>query len=98
MKAIEYVTCNVCGYSYAGKIPPGGDGSVLMPRKHMKKVPGLSFYQRQKRGVGYCEGSFQIAKEYQEQVLLISNRELTQDEIDYAKTIVLPPDADKESE
>jgi len=61
---VERVTCSVCGYQYADKIPPGGDGTVLMPRKHKKYGFGLSYYDRQK--AGDCPGSFQLAREYQE--------------------------------
>ena len=61
---MEYVTCAVCGYRYAGKIPPGGDGTALMPRKHKIHGFGLSYYDRIKSAD--CPGSFQLAREYQE--------------------------------
>jgi hypothetical protein len=66
MENTEYVTYSVCGYRYQGKISPGGDGSVLMPRKHRERVPEYSFYQLQKMNVDYCPGSFLPAKEYRE--------------------------------
>ena len=66
MRKIEYVTCAVCGYRYAGKIPPGGDGSVMMPRKHKSRIHGLSFYEMQKIGTADCQGSFELAREYQD--------------------------------
>lgn len=69
MSETEYVTCAVCGYRYAGKIPSGGDGTGLVPRKHKKRVPGYSFYQLQKVGAEDCPGSFMMAKEYQEKVV-----------------------------
>lgn len=66
MSETEYVTCAVCGHRYAGKIPPGGDGSALMPRRHKKIMLGLFFYQMRKIGVEDCPGSFMLAKEYQD--------------------------------
>jgi hypothetical protein len=32
----EYVRCRVCNRVVIGKVPPGGDGSVLLPRKHKR--------------------------------------------------------------
>ena len=66
MSETEYVTCAMCGHRYAGKIPTGGDGSALSPRKHKKRMPGFSFHQRQLIGREYCPGSFVLDKEYQD--------------------------------
>jgi len=64
---MEYVTCAVCGYRYAGKIPPGGDGTALMPRKHKKHSYGLGYWRGKPVNgkADDCPGSFQLAREYQ---------------------------------
>lgn len=48
--------CAVCGRIYKAKIPKGGDGSVLWPRKHYRNL-GLSCLERQ-HDDSYCLGSF----------------------------------------
>jgi hypothetical protein len=35
----EYVTCSVCGRTFKGFTPKGGDGSVLFPRTHWTTIP-----------------------------------------------------------
>jgi hypothetical protein len=53
MKTKERVTCSICCRKYSGKIPKGGDGSVLFPRKHNLWKCKIT-----------CEGSLQEALEY----------------------------------
>ena len=56
------VYCSVCELDYVGKIPKGGDGSVLFPRKHYRKLKEFS-----EKGIRYtgekevCLGSFREA-------------------------------------
>lgn len=56
----EYVTCNVCEKYIAGKVPKGGDGSVLFPRRHAPLYPSVSG-----QTPAVCSGSFQPAREYE---------------------------------
>jgi len=67
---INYVTCVYCGKRYQGKIPKGGDGSVLFPRKHkvflhnpVSVGGGISV---DKGKFVTCPGSYQEAKEYKD--------------------------------
>lgn len=66
----EIVTCSHCGREYVGKVPKGGDGSVLFPRKHRLSPGSAERYTSAFRSVkGYdwtCPGSYKLAKEYQE--------------------------------
>ncbi len=39
---VEYVTCSICGKKYSGRVPRGGDGSALFPRKHYTHIPVIS--------------------------------------------------------
>jgi len=61
----KYVTCAVCKRRILGKIPFGGDGSILFPRKHHRRetwsAAGISIVQKDE----VCEGSNQPAKEYE---------------------------------
>jgi len=58
------VRCSVCGRVYKSKIPKGGDGSIVFPRKHYRNI-GLS---RQERTLddAYCSGSYTEGKEIEE--------------------------------
>jgi len=63
----DYVTCSVCGKRYKGRIPRGGDGTVLYPRRHRIKIfytTNLGLSPRRPR-YERCEGSFRAAVEYQ---------------------------------
>lgn len=56
---MERVICSVCKMRYKGKIPKGGDGSVVFPRKHYRKIPlvgpfGILPWTDKER----CPGSF----------------------------------------
>lgn len=55
----ELVRCAVCGKVVAGKVPAGGDGSVLFPYKHysvreIKYIKGIKVLTVQE----VCEGSY----------------------------------------
>ena len=59
----EYVTCVVCKRRFIGKIPKGGDGSALVPRKHYQYIPitnnlGITLLPNTKI---VCNGSYRIA-------------------------------------
>lgn len=62
----EYVRCSMCGRKFVGKIPRGGDGSVLFPRKHWIVVTspplfletGIEKYSIKE----VCMGSFQAGE------------------------------------
>jgi hypothetical protein len=61
----EVVTCSVCGKKYAGKVPKGGDGSVLYPRRHKRFVPNPEGYGLNQHSYHreICDGSFKICWE-----------------------------------
>lgn len=62
----ERVTCKVCQNRYVGRVPKGGDGSVLFPRKHNMSIPvtnNLGITDLPERKV-VCPGSYEVAKEY----------------------------------
>jgi len=50
------VKCAICGRIYKAKIPKGGDGTVLWPRKHYANI-GLTKLERIQDD-SYCLGSF----------------------------------------
>ena len=68
------VTCSVCGKRYTGKIPKGGDGSILFPRKH-----NIIYIEKAKNGFGQgwfgwteinmcvCDGSYREGIEESEE-------------------------------
>jgi hypothetical protein len=61
----QRVTCAVCGKRYAGKVPKGGDGSALFPRRHKILVPdskpkGLALHSYHYE---ICSGSFRACRE-----------------------------------
>lgn len=64
----EYVICSICGNRYVGKVPKGGDGSVLFPRKHKRKIGDAICVGGGRFVIKYtaetCEGSYQAALEY----------------------------------
>lgn len=60
MAETTYVTCAVCGYKFKGKVPKGGDGSVLFPYKHYQKI----YYPLRRVSNTVCPGSYREAKEY----------------------------------
>jgi len=61
----ERVTCTWCHRRYVGRIPRGGDGSVLFPRKHkIKRRERTSVFPTYKTIVEVCKGSFIAAEEY----------------------------------
>jgi hypothetical protein len=39
-----YIYCPVCGRKYEAKTPKGGDGSMLVPRKHSRDILPLYDY------------------------------------------------------
>lgn len=59
MAKYGYVTCSVCGYRYAGKVPKGGDGSLLLPRLHY--LHRVVSYGDKRRMV--CPGSYKEGKQ-----------------------------------
>ena len=58
---MEKVICSVCQNTYAGKVPKGGDGSELYPRKHSTRYTindsHLMLYSEKR----VCPGSFEPA-------------------------------------
>ncbi len=58
-----YVTCAVCHKRYKGKVPKGGDGSVLFPYKH-RQVDSYGDFGQYSITTSTCPGSFQAALEY----------------------------------
>lgn len=61
----QYVTCHICKKRFVGKIPKGGDGTALMPRKHYTKIPvitNLGFMPKNGTKI-VCPGSYQISEE-----------------------------------
>jgi len=62
----ERVTCSWCNKRYIGKVPKGGDGSVLYPRKHkITRRKRTSVFPTYTTVEEVCEGSFTAAKEYE---------------------------------
>ncbi len=66
----EIVTCSYCGRKYVGKVPRGGDGSALFPRKHNLSLTSAERWSSPFRHVkGHdwtCPGSYHEAKEYEQ--------------------------------
>jgi len=58
-----YVFCCVCGKKYEAKIPKGGDGGLLVPRKHKIVIStnsvamnGTPIYKKETRSGSWREG------------------------------------------
>lgn len=64
----EIVTCSHCGREYVGKVPRGGDGSVLFPRKHKLSLTSVERWcNRAGTPTNHdwtCPGSYKAAKEF----------------------------------
>jgi len=59
----EKVKCSVCGRIVSGRIPKGGDGSILFPYRHKKTInkDKLAWFE-------YCPGYRQFAKELHDEL------------------------------
>jgi hypothetical protein len=57
----DYVKCAVCGRTYKGIVPKGGDGSARRPRMHyVRPIPFINAQVvNMLNNKQYCDGSFQ---------------------------------------